>query len=175
MLKYMEIEALNSDQVKAIYNKGWSFYTECDCEGTYYQKYFQRVNRIGYIILSDDIDIDYIDDINTIAEYSDDFSNEVLSIINPLKDVCYIYLIKRPEKYFFEQVWTNKGLEKSKEIAKFRYRWPVKYYESKDYDKMHSLIKKHNKKVKQQTEKAIECLLKNGFSVISENFAAKEI
>ena len=42
--------------------------------------------------------------------------NEVL---DQIKDKCYVFLVKDPAYYHFEQVWTNKGLEHAKETAKF--------------------------------------------------------
>jgi len=79
--------------------------------------------------------------------------------------------VKDPANYHFEQVWTNKGLSHAKEIAKLRFRFKHTYYESKDYDKMEKLIHKHNQKVKNDTEKVVNLLKENGFTVVSANFA----
>lgn len=62
-------------------------------------------------------------------------------------------------------------LEKAKETAKLRFGFKHTYYDSKDYDKMEKLILRHNRKVKKDTEKALEVLKENGFKVVSESFA----
>lgn len=176
MIKYMEISTLNGDQARAIRENGWCVFTECDSGGTYYSKGFVWVNRLGYIILSEDIDVDYInsyDELNKIASDDYEFDQTVRAILKPIEDKCYVFLVKNPARYEFSQVWTNKGLEDAKERAKSRFGgFKHKYYESKDYDKMEKLIAKHNKKVKKDTEEAINLLKENGFKVVSEKFAA---
>ena len=176
MIKYMEISELNSDQAQVIRENGWCAFTECDCGGTYY-KGFAWVNRIGYIIFSENVDIDDInsyEELNKIASYDDDFDKMVREILKPIEDKCYVFLVKDPACYKFEQVWTNKGLAHAKETAKLRFKHKHIYYESEDYDKMDALIRKHNNKVKQDTEKAVELLKANGFKVVSNNFAAMQ-
>ena len=175
MIKYMDISDINIDQRRAIKENGWCVFTECNSEGTYYRKGFAWVNRIGYIILSEDVDIDDInsyEELNAIASYDDDFETEVREVLTPIEDKCYVFLVKDPANYRFEQVWTNKGLEYAKAIAKTQFRHKCLYYESKDYDKMEKLIHKHNSKVRRDTEKAINLLKENGFKVVSQNFAA---
>lgn len=92
--------------------------------------------------------------------------------MSPIEDKCYVFLVKDPANYRFEQIWTNKGLKKAKEKAKQRFGFKCTYYESKNYDRMDNLILKHNHKVEKDTEKAIEILRANGFTVVSERFAA---
>ena len=174
MIKYMEISELNSDQAKVIKENGWCFFTECDSGGTYYRKGFAWANRIGYIIFSENIDINDINsygELNKIASYDDDFDKTVREILKPIEDKCYVFLVKDPAYYHFEQVWTNKGLEHAKETAKLRFRHKHQYYESGTYDKMDTLINKHNSKVRKDTEKAVALLKENGFRVVSSNFA----
>ena len=174
MIKYMEISELNSDQVKVIKENGWCVFTECDEGGLYFNKGFSWVNRIGYIIFSENVDVDYIDsysELHKIASYDSDFDKSVREILKPIEDKCYVFLVKDPAYYHFEQVWTNKGLEHAKETAKLRFiGFKHEYYE--DYDKMHKLIDRHNAKVNRDTEKAINLLRENGFRVVSNKFAA---
>ena len=173
-MRYMEISELNSDQRKAIKENGWCVFTECDEGGTYYNKGFSWVNQIGYIIFSENVEkehIDSYDELNGTATFDIAFNKEVRQVLEPLADKCYVFLVKNPAHYHFEQVWTNKGLVHAKETAKLRFRFRHKYYESKDYDKMEKLIHKHNQKVKADTEKAVNLLKANGFTVVSENFA----
>ena len=175
MIKYMEISDLNKDQYQVIKQNNWCVFTECDEGGSYYRKGFAWVNRIGYIILSENVDIDYINscnELNKIASYDDDFDKSVREILVPLEDKCYVFLVKDPARYHFEQIWTNKGLEEAKAIAKCRFEFKHTYYERKDYDKMDKLIHKHNSKVKRDTEEAINLLKANGFKVVSQEFSA---
>ena len=65
-------------------------------------------------------------------------------MLSPLEDKCYVFLIKNPVKYHFEQIWTNKGLAYAKEMAKSRFKDNVKYYPKDQFDKMNKLIKCHN-------------------------------
>lgn len=175
MNKYMEISELNSDQVKVIRENGWCIFTECDCEGTYYRKGFAWANRIGYIILSESVDVDDINScetLNHIATYDDEFDAAVRKVIMPIADICYLFLVKDPARYYVEPVWTNKGLAYAKEIAKLKFRHKHQYYESKDYYKMEQLMNQHNMKVQKDTDTAIALLNANGFKVVSGNFAA---
>lgn len=177
MIKYMEISDLNSDQVKVIKENGWCLFTECDEGGTYYNKGSAWVNRVGYIIFSEEVNITYIDsyaELNDIAFYSDEFDKAVRKVLKPIEDKCYVFLVKDPANYHFEQIWTNKGLPHAYGIAKLRFRYKHQYYESKDYGKMERLINRHNSKVRKDTEKAIELLKENGFKVVSELFAAMQ-
>ena len=177
MIKYMEISELNNDQAKVIKENGWCVFTECDSGGTYYNKGFAWANRIGYIIFSENVDVDYInsyDELNKIASDDSDFDKLVREILKPIEDKCYVFLVKDPAYYHFEQVWTNKGLTHAKETAKLRFRHKHQYYESKDYDKMDKLINQHNSKVRKDTEKAVELLKANGFKVVSSCFAAMQ-
>lgn len=177
MIKYMEISELNNDQAKIIKENGWCVFTECDSGGTYYNKGFTWVNRIGYIIFSENVDVDYINsygELNKIASHDREFDKTVREILKPIEDKCYVFLVKDPAYYHFEQVWTNKGLEHAKETAKLRFAFKHTYYESEDYDKMHKLIDAHNNKVKRDTKKAVELLKANGFKVVSNNFAAMQ-
>ena len=175
MIKYMEISDLNNDQAKVIKDNGWCVFTECDSGGTYYSRGFAWANRIGYIILSEFVDVKCINsynELNKIASYDDDFNKAVREILKPIEDKCYVFLVKDPARYHFEQVWTNKGLEHAKETAKLRFiGYEHQYYNTKDYDKMHKLINEHNSKVKQDTENAVNLLRENGFNVVSKNFA----
>ena len=117
-------------------------------------------------------DINSHKELNKIATYDDAFDKLVREKLLPVADKCYVFLVKNPANYHFEQIWTNKGLEKAIEIAKLRFRFKHTYYNSKDYDKMENLILKHNRKVKKDTEKAVEVLKANGFKVVSDRFAA---
>ena len=175
MIKYMEISELNNDQAKVIKENGWCVFTECDSGGSYYNRGFAWANRIGYVIFSEWLDVDHIDsykELNQVASYDKDFDKSVRTLLKPIEDKCYVFLVKDPANYHFEQVWTNKGLEHAKEIAKLRFRFNHTYYESGTYDKMDALIDKHNSKVRRDTEKAIELLKANGFKVVSSSFAA---
>lgn len=175
MVKYTEISDLNSDQIELIDKNGWCIFTECDGNGTYWHKGIHWVNRIGYVILSEDVnmeDINSYKELKAIATYDDAFDELVREKLLPVADKCYVFLVKNPANYHFEQIWTNKGLEKAKETAKLRFGFKYTYYESKDYDKMENLILKHNRKVKKDTEKAVEVLKANGFKVVSDRFAA---
>ena len=175
MIKYMEISDLNNDQAKAIREKGWCFFTECADGSSYFNKGFSLLNRIGYIVISEDVDVDYINSYNElykIASYDDEFDKLAREILEPIKGKCYVFLIKDPENYHFSQVWTNKGLEHAKETAKYRFGcFKHTYYESKDFDKMDKLINRHNNKVKRDTEAALNLLKENGFKVVSKKFA----
>lgn len=178
MIKYMEMSELNSDQIKVIKEKGWCVFTECDQGGSYYTKGFAWVNRIGYVIFSEDVEKENLDshsELNEIASYDEKFDKEVRNALAPLKDKCYVFLVKDPANYHFEQVWTNKGLAKAKKLANLRFRFEHKYYSSKDYAKMEEIINKHNHKVNEDTKKAIELLKENGFSVVSANFAVIQL
>lgn len=175
MVKYTEISDVNNDQIELINKNGWCIFTECDGNGTYYHKGIHWVNRIGYVILSENVDIEDINshkELKAIATYDDVFDELVREKLLPVADKCYVFLVKNPANYHFEQIWTNKGLEKAIEIAKLRFRFKHTYYDSKDYDKMENLILKHNRKVKKDTEKAVEVLKANGFKVVSDRFAA---
>lgn len=133
------------------------------------------VNRIGYIVLSEDVDVENInsyEELDKIAAYDNDFNNIVRNTLSPIEDKCYVFLVKDPANYRFEQIWTNKGLKKAKEKAKQRFGFKCTYYEAKNCDRMDNLILKHNHKVEKDTEKAIEILRANGFTVVSERFAA---
>lgn len=177
MIKYMEISELNNDQAKVIRENGWCLFTECDCGGTYYSKGFAWANRIGYIIFSESVDVDDInsyEELNKIASYDSDFDKSVREILKPIEDKCYVFLVKNPAHYHFEQVWTNRGLEHAKEIAKLRFGHKHQYYESGTYDKMDKLISQHNSKVRRDTEKAVALLKANGFKVVSTNFAVMQ-
>lgn len=175
MVKYTEISDLNGDQIELINKNGWCIFTECDGDGTYWHKGIHYVNRIGYVILSEDVDMEDINsykELNKIATYDDAFDKLVREKLSPATDKCYVFLVKNPANYHFEQIWTNKGLEKAKETAKLRFKFKHTYYESKDYDKMENLILRHNRKVQKDTEKAVEVLKANGFKIVSERFAA---
>lgn len=176
MIKYMEMSELNNDQARLIKEKGWCVFTECYEEGTYYNKGFSWANRCGYIILSEDVGEDVMhinseEELNRIASYDKEFADEVKAVLSPIEDKCYVFLVKDPAYYHFEQVWTNKGLEHAKETAKLKFRHKHQYYESGTYDKMQAVIDKHNSKVKEDTEKAVELLKANGFTVVSKDFA----
>lgn len=175
MVKYAEVSDLNADQIKIIEKNKWCIFTVCDGDGTYWHKGIHWVNRIGYIVLSEDIDAEDINsykELNKIATYDGAFDKLVREELSPVANKCYVFLVKDPANYHFEQIWTNKGLEKAKETAKFRFRFKHTYYESKDYGKMNSLILRHNRKVQKDTEKAVEVLRASGFKVVSERFAA---
>lgn len=175
MVKYTEISDLNNDQIELINKNGWCIFTECDGNGTYWHKGIHWVNRIGYVILSENVDIEDINshkELNKLATYDDSFDELVREKLLPVADKCYVFLVKNQANYHFEQIWTNKGLKKAIEIAKLRFRFKHTYYDSKDYDKMENLILKHNRKVKKDTEKAVEVLKANGFKIVSERFAA---
>ena len=155
MIKYMEISNLNNDQVKVIKENGWCIFTECDSGGTYYSKGFAWANRIGYIIFSESVNADYInsyDELNKIAIYDNEFDTLVRKSLKPLEDKCYVFLVKDPAHYHFDQIWTNKGLERAKKMAQSRFAHEHQYYESKDYDEMHRLISKHNSETKKRAE-----------------------
>lgn len=174
MKKYTSIVDLNNDQRKAINENGWTVFTECNEGSSYYNKGYSWVNRIGYIILSGDVEVDYIDsydELNKLASYDDDFDELVREILEPIEDKCYVFLVKEPAHYHFEQMWTNKGLEDAKKMARHKIGFQHEYYDQKDYDKMKKEITRHNNKVKRDTEKAIELLKANGFKIVSRNFA----
>lgn len=172
----MEIDSLNADQSNLITANGWQVFTECDEGSSYYQKGYAWVNRIGYIIFSEAVDRNYINsykELNSIAAHDNEFEETVRSLLKPIEDKCYVFLVKNPAYYHLEQIWTNKGLDDAKRLAKLRFaKFKHKYYKSADYDKMQQLIEKHNAKVKTDTDKAIALLQANGFSVVSQNFAA---
>lgn len=174
MIKYASKTMLNHDQIDEIKKNGWSFFTMCDEGGVYYRKGFAWINRIGYIIFSENVDQEHIDgdELDKIAIYDEDFKENVQKILDPIEDKCYIFLVKDPAKYRFEQVWTNAGLDGAKKNAKSRFRFRHKYYDSKDFPKMHKIINDYNNKVKKDTEAAISLLKVNGYTVVSENFAA---
>ena len=174
MIKYMEITDLNKDQTSIIKENGWCVFTECAESNSYFNKGFTWANRIGYIIFSEDPGVDYIDswsELHEIATSDYFFRDEVKALLDPIKDECYVFLRKNPAKYWFKQVWTNKGLEYAKEQATYD-KFKCEYYAEEDFDKMHKKIDRHNNKVKRDTEKALEILRANGFEVVSENFAA---
>ena len=175
MIKYAEISDLNCDQVKLIQKNGWCFFTECDGEETYWHKGFHKGNRVGYIVLSKDIEMEDINSpkkLKKIAKFDNSFNDLVMEKLLPLADKCYVFLVKDPANYHFEQIYTNEGLEKAKEIIKLRFSFKCKYYEKEEYRKMVKLIDRHNRKVEKGTAKAIEILQANGFKVVSQNFAA---
>lgn len=175
MLKYAEISDLNCDQANLIRKNGWCFFTECDGGGTYWHKGFHRVNRVGYIVLSENIETEDINspkELKKIAEFDNSFNDLVMEKLLPLADKCYVFLVKDPANYHFEQIWTNEGLEKAKEIAKLRFSFKYKYYEKDEFNKMDKLIDRHNRKIEKDTAKAIEILQTNGFKVVSQKFAA---
>ena len=148
MIKYTEISDLNNDQVAVIKKNGWCLFTECDEGGSYYRKGLAWVNRIGYVVFSENVeqeDIDSYKELCEIASYDDEFATQVREQLEPIRDECYIFLVKNPARYDFEQVWTNGGLERAKEIAATRFNFEHQYYESKDYDEMREIIWKYNK------------------------------
>lgn len=172
-IKFCEISDLNTDQMRLIEDMGWCLFTHQDEGGSYFTKGTSIVNRIGYIVFSAPVNyqvIDSYEELISIAKEDADFRKEVLNTLNPIEDKCYVFLVKDPAKYSFEQVWTNKGLEKAKEIAKTRFRYPHKYYERKDYDKMEKIISQYNTQLAATTEKAKQLLAENGFTVVSANF-----
>ena len=120
-MKYMEINDLNKDQVALAESKGWCIYTQVeDACGLIYKKGLAWANRIGYVIFSEPVDAESIDDsaIGDYGTYDYDFESEVKQLLSPLEDKCYVFLIKNPVKYYFEQIWTNKGVAYAKEMAK---------------------------------------------------------
>ena len=134
-VKYMQKSELNKDQIKVIKDKGWCIFTECDCEGSHYIKGVALVNRIGYIIFSENVDTDYISsykELNKIASEDFNFDKEVRAALNPIEDKCYVFLVKNPARYTLEQVWTNKGLTEAKNMADARFKFEHIYFESKD-------------------------------------------
>lgn len=149
-MKYMEINDLNKDQVALAESKGWCIYTQVeDACGLIYKKGLAWANRIGYVIFSESVDAEAIDGsaIGDYGTYDYEFESEVKQMLSPLEDKCYVFLIKNPVRYRFEQIWANKGLEYAKEMAKSRFKDNVKYYPKDQFDKMDKLIKCHNKKV----------------------------
>ena len=149
-MKYMEINDLNKDQVALAESKGWCIYTQVeDACGLIYKKGLAWANRIGYVIFSESVDAEAIDGsaIGDYGTYDYEFESEVKQMLSPLEDKCYVFLIKNPVRYRFEQIWANKGLEYAKEMAKSRFKDNVKYYPKDQIDKMDKLIKCHNEKV----------------------------
>lgn len=130
-MKYMEINDLNKDQVALAESKGWCIYTQVeDACGLIYKKGLAWANRIGYVIFSESVDAEAIDGsaIGDYGTYDYEFESEVKQMLSPLEDKCYVFLIKNPVRYRFEQIWANKGLEYAKEMAKSRFKDNVKYY-----------------------------------------------
>ena len=87
MLKYAEISELNCDQANLIRKSGWCFFTECDGGGTYWHKGFHRVNRVGYIVLSENIETEDINspkELKKIAEFDNSFNDLVMEKLLPL-------------------------------------------------------------------------------------------
>lgn len=174
-LMFCEVSELNEEQKRAILENGWCFYTHQDEGSSYFGKGTHVVNRIGYIVFSAPVNFSYINsykELTAIAKEDEEFGTKVREVLSPIKDKCYVFLVKDPAKYSFEQVWTNKGLDKAKEIAKTRFRYPHKYYERKDYDKMEKIISQYNTQLAATTEKAKQLLAENGFTVVSANFVA---
>ena len=114
-----------------------------------YKKGLAWEDRIGYVIFSESVDAEAIDGsaIGDYGTYDYEFESEVKQMLSPLEDKCYVFLIKNPVRYRFEQIWANKGLEYAKEMAKSRFKDNVKYYPKDQFDKMDKLIKCHNEKV----------------------------
>ena len=111
-MKYMEINKLNKDQVALAESKGWCIYTQVeDACGWVYRKGLAWANRIGYVIFSEPVDAEAIDDfaIGDYGTYDYDFESEVKQILSPLEDKCYVFLIKNPVKYHFEQILNRFG------------------------------------------------------------------
>lgn len=149
-MKYMEINDLNKDQVALAESKGWCIYTQVeDACGLIYKKGLAWANRIGYVIFSESVDAEAIDGsaIGDYGTYNDEFESEVKQMLSPLEDKCYVFLIKNPVKYHFEQIWTNKGLRYAREMAKSSFKDNVKYYPKDQFNEMDKLIKCHNEKV----------------------------
>lgn len=137
-MKYMEINDLNKDQVALAESKGWCIYTQVeDACGLIYKKGLAWANRIGYVIFSESVDAEAIDGsaIGGYGTYDYEFESEVKQMLSPLEDKCYVFLIKNPVRYRFEQIWANKGLEYAKEMAKSRFKDNVKYYPKDQFDK----------------------------------------
>lgn len=150
-MKYMEINDLNKDQVALAESKGWCIYTQVeDACGCVYRKglAWAKPNWLCHIFL-EPVDAEAIDDfaIGDYGTYDYEFESEVKQMLSPSEDKCYVFLIKNPSKYHFEQIWTNKGLAYAKEMAKSSFKDNVKYYPKDQFDKMDRLIKCHNKKV----------------------------
>lgn len=176
MVKYTEISDLNADQVKIIEKNKCYIFTEHtdDDGGIYWRKGMHWVNRIGYIILSENIDTEIIysyKELSKIATYDETFNKKIREKLLPVADKYYAFLVKDPANYHIEEIWTNKGLEKAKEVAKLRFRFKHAYYEQNDYDKMYDLALRHNRKVEKDTNRAVEILKENGFKVVSDKFA----
>ena len=146
----MEINDLNKDQVVLAESKGWCIYTQVeDACGLIYKKGLAWANRIGYAIFSEPVDAESIDDsaIGDYGTYDYDFESEVIQLLSPLEDKCYVFLIKNPVKYYFEQIWTNKGVAYAREMAKSSFKDNIKYYPKDQFNEMDKLIKFHNEKV----------------------------
>lgn len=174
MKKYMSITHLNSDQLKRIEEKGWCVFTECDDDGTYYHKGLHWVNRVGYIILSQNVektDLCTSIDLEKIAKYDEDFEKLVNEELKPIEDKCYVFLVKNPARDSFAQIWTNKGLEEAKKLSNLKFSFPHKYFEKEDYEKMNKIIRTHNQKVEKDTMTAKSLLAQAGFIVVSKEFA----
>ena len=110
-MKYMEINDLNKDQVALAESKGWCIYTQVeDACGLIYKKGLAWANRIGYVIFSESVDAEAIDGsaIGDYGTYDYEFESEVKQMLSPLEDKCYVFLIKNPVRYRFEQIWANK-------------------------------------------------------------------
>ena len=159
-IKYADVTDLNNDQVDLLKSKGYSFFTECDEGGeSYYNKNFSWANRIGYLVFESEPEEDYFNsykELSKVAEFDEDFNEEVHELINPIKDECYLFYLENSDKniYTFNQVWTNKGVDKAKEIAKDRYyAYPTcvlitdenrEYYENKVHDARRQIDRNRN-------------------------------
>ena len=148
-MKYTELSCLNNDQVSVIRNNGWCVFTECDEGGSYYNKGFSLVNRIGYIIFSENVKEEHINSFNElekIASYDESFQQEVMEQIDCLRDICYLFLVKNPKCYNISQVWTNKGCEFAKELAAKRFMHDTEYIPSEKTDDFVKIMYEHNSK-----------------------------
>lgn len=91
MVKYAEVSDLNADQIKIIEKNKWCIFTVCDGDGTYWHKGIHWVNRIGYIVLSKDVDAEDINsykELNKIATYDGAFDKLVREELSPVANKC---------------------------------------------------------------------------------------
>ena len=124
MIKYTELDEINEPMAKEIKEHGWCVFTECDGDGLYFRKGYAWVNRIGYVVFEEQVDVSDMDesDFHQTGIYDQDFANEVMKVAEKYKNTNYHYHVKGKLIDDYECIRTYSD-DKAKELI----REKVKY------------------------------------------------
>ena len=123
-IRYTELCEINTPQAEEFKKRGWCVFTECDSDGTYFYKGYGWVNRIGYLVFEDNIDMDYFEysDLKQIGIYDDKFNDDVYQVVQEHQDINYHYHIKGKLLDHYELIRTYSD-EEAKRILGIRMKY----------------------------------------------------